>query len=399
MEATAITWIRTPEAVRDLAVSLAGTGVVALDSESDSLYHYREKVCLIQLATEAGAVFLIDPLAVRDLSPLAPLGADPGVVKIFHGADYDITSMKRDFGFSFANIFDTMIAGRFLGLAETGLEAMLRKFLGIALGASLQKADWSRRPLTPKQEAYAAADVRHLIPLWRCLREALRDLDREAWVFEECQAVAAIPALERTVDPDAFLGVKGSGHLDGRGLAILRELFLAREAWARQGDRPAFKVLGNETLLRLALEAPTRPEGLPRIPGCSPKVVGRYSTGILEAIARGKTVPEQALPRRRGPSRPRVPPDVQRRATALKSWRSEASLRLNLDAGLLLPQRLITRLAAEPPPDLAALGQVEGIRRWRVEAFGQQLLAMIGSERSADRLRASGAGDRTGLSA
>src|SRR4029453_5331053 len=107
----------------------------------------------------------VDPLAGEDMSALAPLLADPGIVKILHGADYDVTTLKRDFGFRFASLFDTMIAARFLGLPEVGLQAVARAELGVELSKESQKDDWSRRPLTPVQEAYALADVQHLIPL------------------------------------------------------------------------------------------------------------------------------------------------------------------------------------------------------------------------------------------
>ncbi|PYQ38742.1 MAG: hypothetical protein DMF77_23350, partial [Acidobacteria bacterium] len=138
--------------------SLAGRRAIALDTESDSLHHHREKVCLVQIGVEEGG-WVVDPLAARDLSPLAPLLADRGVVKVFHGADYDVTTLKRDFAFTFASVFDTMIASRVLGRPEIGLQALLRTEFGIALVKDSQKDDWSRRPLTETQEAYALADV------------------------------------------------------------------------------------------------------------------------------------------------------------------------------------------------------------------------------------------------
>src|SRR5438105_12202752 len=156
-------WIRTPAELADLVASLQGRPAVALDTESDSLHHHREKVCLVQVGVEEGG-WLVDPLAARDLSALAPLLADPAVVKVLHGADYDVTTLKRDFGFAFAGLFDTMIAARFLGLPEIGLQALLRREFGVTLTKESQKDDWSRRPLTAAQEAYALADVAHLIP-------------------------------------------------------------------------------------------------------------------------------------------------------------------------------------------------------------------------------------------
>jgi ribonuclease D len=370
-------WVRTSEELLALAARLRRVRVMGLDTESDSLHSFPEKVCLVQVALEDGTVFVVDPLVLRNLSPLAPVLADPGIVKVLHGASYDLSSLKRDFGFAFAPVFDTMIAGQFLGLQELGLASLLARFFGIATGPSRQKDDWGKRPLSLEQEHYAAQDVRHLIPLRERLLHELRARGREAWVEEECLALAATPPAERVFDPEEYVWLKGAKDLDRRGLAVLRELFVAREAWAREGGRPPFKVLGKDTLIHLAVQRPRTAETLREIPGCSLKVVQRYSHGILEAIARGEAVPEGELPVFPRAKKPRIPPPVQRRTAALIRWRTQAAERLGLDPGLILPRRLIERLAAEVPADLAALGRVEGIRRWRVETFGKEILEVL----------------------
>src|SRR5262249_18021055 len=201
------TWIRTTAELSELAGSLRGLRALALDTESDSLHHHREKVCLVQLGVEQGG-WLVDPLSARDLSPLDPLLAHPGMVKVLHGADYDVTTLKRDFGFTFAGLFDTMIAARFLGLPEIGLQALLRTEFGIALTKESQKDDWSRRPLTPTQEAYALADVTHLIALYERLAARLQAAGRLEWAREESAAVAALEAARRGRDPEAWQKIK-----------------------------------------------------------------------------------------------------------------------------------------------------------------------------------------------
>ncbi len=370
-------WVRTREELRSLAAVLSTSQIVGLDSESDSLHSFPEKVCLVQVADEAGAVSLVDPLAVRDLSPLASIVADPGVVKVFHGASYDISSLKRDFGFEFSGLFDTMVAAQFLGLSELGLASLLERFFGIPPRPSRQKDDWARRPLTQEQEAYAAEDVRYLIPLRGKLLADLRTRGREAWVQEECDALVAIPAANRVFDPEDYLRVKGAKDLNGRGLAALRELFVAREAWAREAERPPFKVLGNEAIVGIAAGTPRVLQDLRRIAGCSPKVIQRYGDGILAAIARVETIPEAELPTYPRPKKPRVPPAVQLRMEALTRWRARDAERLGLDPGLLLPRRLIELLAEKYPTDQHALGRVEGLRRWRIETFGANILEVL----------------------
>lgn len=385
--APAAQWIRTAEQLRALAAALAGERIIALDSESDSLHSFPEKVCLVQVADERGTVRLVDPLALPDLSPLAPLFADPAMVKVFHGASYDLASMKRDFGFAFAGIFDTMVAAQFLGLPALGLASLLERFFGIAPGRSRQKDDWARRPLTPEQESYAAEDVRHLIPLRERLLRELRTQGRQAWVEEECQALAATAAARRAFDPDDYVHVKGAKGLDGRGLAVLRELFVAREAWAWEAGRPPFKVLGNESLVRLAAERPGTRETLRQIPGCTPKVVQRYGEGLLAAIARAQGIPEAELPTYPRPKKPRVPAAMERRREALARWRAATAERLGLEPGLLLPRRLIEHLADRVPSGRQGLEAIQGLRRWRAETFGEELLEVLASGASPDRPR------------
>jgi ribonuclease D len=370
-------WVKTPEGLQALADRLRGAQVIALDTESDSLHSFPEKVCLVQLAEESGAVILVDPLALGDLSPLAGIFADPGIVKIFHGASYDLASLKRGFGFEFAAIFDTMIAAQFLGLPMLGLASLLEQFFGIPPGRSRQKDDWAERPLSSEQEFYAAEDVRHLIPLRRRLVQELQRRDRVTWVEEECQALAVVPAAQRIFDPEEYVRLKGGRGLDGRGLAVLRELYVAREAWAHEAGRPPFKVLGNELLVRLAAERPRARESLGKIPGCSPRVVQRHGEGILAAIAKADAIPEAKLPTYPRARKPRVPPTVQRRIDALTCWRAAAAEGQGLDPGLLLPRRLVERLAEEAPATTEALRRIKGLRRWRTEAFGQEILAAM----------------------
>jgi ribonuclease D len=182
---------------------------------------------------------------------------------------------------------------------------------------------------------------------------------------------------DKVTDPEAYLRLKGAKDLDRRGLAILRELHAAREALALRLDRPPFMILGNESLVGLAAKRPHSNEDILAVPGCTVNVLRRSGPPILEAVARGEAVPEDALPVRQPAPRPNVPAAVRRRAEALRAWRGLAAKELGLDPGVLFPQRLIDRLAAEPPAGRRALEQVEGVRRWRVELFGDALLKAL----------------------
>jgi ribonuclease D len=370
-------WIRTPDELREFAGGLGGVRALALDSESDSLHHYKEKVCLVQIATDRGSAVLLDPLELQDLSPLAPVFADPAVTKVLHGADYDVTTLKRDFGFVFGGLFDSMIAARFLGLPQIGLQAVAKAELGVEISKDSQKDDWSVRPLRAKQEAYALADVQHLLELHGRLEDKLRAAGRLEWVLEESAAVAALPAARRERDPEAWQAVKGARSLSRRGLAVLRELHAWREGRAEVLDVPVFKVLSSETLVALGEKAPRTAGELGKVRGVPPWLRSDPRE-VLAAVARGQAVPEPQLPvLPKPPARPVATAAQKKRDSALKAWRAVEAKRHGIDVSVVLPQRLIDKLTERPPEAVAALAGIEGFRRWRQEAFGPAILEAL----------------------
>lgn len=351
---------------------------IALDTEGDSLHHYPERLALIQIADRTGEAWLLDPLAIADLSALAPLFAGQAPLIVLHAGDNDLAHLKRRFRFVFGPIFDTSLAARFLGARALGLDVLLREYLGVELPPSRQKDDWSRRPLTEAQERYAVADVQHLLALKDRLEQELELRGRRAWVEEECAALAAESPPARGPDPEAYAGLKGARDLTPRGLAILKTLYATRERLALAADRPPFKILADATLVAIAQQAPGDMAALGGLPGCTPRVIARWGETILDAVARARALPDDALPvLARPPRPPSVPGGVRRRIEALRRWRAEAAPRFGLDPGVLLPNRLIRPIAETAPRDLAALARVEGLRRWRVEVLGAEILAAI----------------------
>lgn len=299
--------------------------------------------------------------------------ADPKMEKVLHGADNDIMLLKRDFKFEFVSVFDTQVAARFAGRLELGLQAVLEKEFGVRLSKSLQRCDWSRRPLTPPQEKYAAEDVAHLVALRDRLLPELRARGREAWAREEGEALGRLaPAPVR--EPSDFLRAKGAFELDGRALAVLRELFALRDEWARNADLPLFKIVGDEPLVDLAQARPHDAHGLSKIRGLSSYIKGRRAPDILGAIRRGEAVPEKDLPTRTWTSRPKPVAGYSKRVDRMKAWRVDAAKKAELEPGVLLPQRLIERIAIDRPADMAALAAIPDIRRWRADNFGAEIL-------------------------
>jgi ribonuclease D len=349
---------------------------VALDTEGDSLHHYPERLALVQLATPDG-VWLVDPLAVADLTPLSPVFAEMRPLVLVHAGDNDLSHLKRRYGFAFRSIFDTSIAARFLGGKALGLDTLLETWLGVTLPPSRQRDDWSARPLAPAQLAYAAADVQHLFALKARLTEELRAVGRLAWVEEECAALAAQIVPERAPDPDAWMYVKGARELTPRSLAALRELYELRESLARAADRPPFKILSEEILLELARALPADTAALATVRGVTPRVIGRWGGALLAAIHRAQALDERSLPQFPRRPRPPVPGAVSRRVEALRKWRAASTERLGLEPGLLLPNRLISVIAEAAPHSTEALAALDGVRRWRAEHFGRELIAAL----------------------
>jgi len=350
---------------------------VSLDTEGDSLHHYPERLALVQLATPDG-VWLIDPLALPDLSPLAPVFAGQAPTVVVHAGDNDLAHLKRRYAFAFRSIFDTSIAARFLGGTSLGLDILLETWLDVTLPPSRQRDDWSVRPLTPAQVDYAAADVRHLFALRERLTQELRARGRLHWVEEECAALAAQIVPERVIDPDAYLGVKGARELSPRGLAILRQLWALRDSLARAADRPPFKVLSEDILLAIARTAPRDTASLATLPGVTPRVLGRWGPALAGALERALALPDADLPQWPHRPRPRISGAVSRRVEALRKWRSGAAQGIGLDPGVLLSNRVIAQIAEAAPRTIDQLAAVEGVRRWRADAFGAEIIAALG---------------------
>ncbi len=372
---------KMPEIVATSAALLALVGrlirepLLAVDLEADSLHHYQEKVCLIQISTPSESV-LIDPLALADLSPLAPVLADPAIRKIFHGADYDIRSLHRDFSIEVNNLFDTMIACQFLGEKEVGLAAVLLKRFGEELDKRYQKADWSKRPLSTDMIEYAVRDTSLLIELYGQLAEELREKGRLAWVEEESQLLSGVRAGSREADT-LLLRFKGAARMEPRTLAVLEELLRFRDSLAREHDLPPFKIMGSDTLRQLAENKPQRQADLDGISGLSPKLCKRYGRGILEATARG-----MALPADRLPSYPRTQQFVKDRRKdemmkSLKQWREAKAGEVGIEAGILVNNSMLEAVAEAACRKEGGTPAMPAMKQWQKEAFGEELLRFV----------------------
>lgn len=369
-------WVDTPSGLAEAAAACTGAPTIAIDTESNSLHAYREKVCFVQLAAE-GRVWLIDTVALRDLSPLTPLLADRTRPTIVHGADYDVVCLRRDFGLRIGCLFDTMIASQILGYEQFGLAALLLRHFGLAVDKSHTRHDWGARPLDPRVRPYLVEDVRHLNELASRLQAELEALDRVEEAEIEFDRVAALEWNGDTgPDSESFRRIKGARELDHEGLSILRELQRWRERAAEAADRPLFKVLGNEQLLAIASQKPRSPEALGRIRGVTPNVLRRSGRDLLQAVLEGRRRKDEVP--FRIPSRNPRRPDVEAAAEeALKEWRRGRMAAEGKPSLVILPNHALLRLAAARPESLAALRDIEGLGEKRARLYGAQILDVL----------------------
>ena len=245
--------IDTAEGLARAVAAFKGAREVAVDLEADSMYHYQEKVCLIQMATD-DLNFVIDPLVIDDLSPLRPIFSKRSVRKVFHGSDYDVRSFYRDFEIVIHNLFDTQVAAMFLGMRETGLDAVLQQRFGIHLDKKYQKKDWSCVP-SPRHDRIRGRGRHPSAPPGP---GPGKGTDREK---PPGLGPGGVPAVERRPSVRAhrrasFLRIKGAGKLDRRGLAVLENLLGLRHGIASKKDRPLFKVFSNKSLMKMPLNGP-----------------------------------------------------------------------------------------------------------------------------------------------
>ena len=367
----AVELLTTSGEVSDLARILFQECCIAIDTESNSRHRYPERVCLVQVATNSN-VYLIDPLAVDDMKPIGEVLADETVVKVIQGAEYDIRCLDREWGFRVRNLFDTSIAARFVGMKQSGLSVLIETLLGVHIpkDARIQKSDWSHRPLSQEALNYAATDVWYLLSIQRGLESRLRTLSRSPWVSEECARLEEI----RYVAPDpetAFLSLKGSRRLAGQEKAILKRLFMLREAEARRRNRPPYYVLPHETLIHLASNPAA---DLAQLPSLRRQVDSRFGRLLRATLHRGLADPPITNPIRY--SIQQVTPVEIERLQILKGWRANLGRQLSIDPALVWPMASLERLA-KAPRTLGAELQSPEVRQWQREQFATSLGASL----------------------
>jgi ribonuclease D len=375
----AFTFIDTDAGLAAAAQGWAAAPVLGLDTEfvrTNTFYH---RLGLIQVS-DGRTSWLVDPLAARDLAPLAEVFCSPGV-KVLHSASEDVEVFYRALGVLPEPLFDSQIAGAFAGAgAFLSYQKLVAAYLDVELAKEETRTDWMARPLSPGQLAYAAEDVAYLVPLYERLTAELTALGRLSWAFEDSAALLDTSRFQED-DEAAYLRIKGAGRLDRRQLGALRTLAAWREKEARQRDLPRNFVLKEGLLLDLATRRPKLPKDLQRLASFDARQAARDGATWLELLEQAEGRPESELPPRLA-GKP-ISPAAREVENRLRDKVRERAAELNVPPEILAPRRTLDALlrltVGKPDPRLP-----RELAGWRREAIGEDLLrealAAVGKE-------------------
>lgn len=356
-----------------LADDLRTQPLLAVDTESNSMHAYYERVCLVQLSTRK-TDYIIDPLTIDDMTPLGLLLADPQIEKVFHAAEYDLMCLKRDFNFNVVNLFDTMLAARICGYKAFGLNNLLATHMQVEADKSHQRDDWGERPLPPESLLYAQMDTHYLPQLHDILYAELLQGGHMAEAEETfAEVCAATPAHDgRIFDPDGFWKIGLPQRLNNGEMSVLRELYNLREGIAEGRNVPPFKVFGNHVLVDLARAMPHSNNDLRTVRGMSAGQIRRYGAQILAAVGRGRRSQLPEPPSYRPP-----PQDVTDLYTALHNWRKERAVQRGVESDVIISKQALWSLAQKAPVSFDQMENIPGLGPWRLQAYGAELLHVI----------------------
>lgn len=362
-------YIHDTQSLEEVLPKLASAPVLAVDTEFMRERTYYARLCLVQIAT-ADDVYVIDAIELgEDLRLLAPVLASPVGMKVFHAGSQDVDILLRATGAAPAPVFDTQIAATLAGFpTQVGYAQLVKEITGVVIDKADTFTDWSQRPLSDTQLAYAEADVRHLPGIYETLRERLAREGRLAWLADDFERLADPETY--AIDPrEQYLRVKRASTLDRRGLAVLREVAAWRETEAQRSDIPKRWLISDESLVEIARRRPRDVGQLRAIRGVNERLSNRLGSSLLAAVSRGAEVPEEEMPRL--PKRARVPRDAQPIADLLS-----AVLRIRAREHDVAPSLLASRDELER----FAAGEDEGhplMTGWRHVLVGAELKAIL----------------------
>lgn len=363
-------------AFQDMLSNLRTQPRIAVDTEADSLYSYYEKVCLMQFSVPEHD-YLLDTLSYKAVEPLGEIFANPAIEKVFHACEYDVLSLKRDYSFTFVNLFDTMVAARILGWKHVGLGSILEEKFGIKLDKRFQRADWGKRPLVPELIEYARDDTHSLLRLHDYQLAELARANRLDEARADFERLEHVSWSERGFDPDRYRTLEGAKELDPVSLGVLRELYALREELARKQDRPPFKIMSNLALVRIARTQPRTPAELAALPGIGEWFIRRHGRDALRAIERGQSRPQVRLPKPPRGDSP-LPDNASReRYAKLKEWRKGRAETRGVESDVIMSNDALIQVARVYPKSQQELQAIREVGEWKAREYGPELLRVL----------------------
>lgn len=359
-EARVLPLVDDADGLAAVSAAVAEAAVVGIDTEFVRERTYYPQLCLIQIATDRLAA-CVDPLSAIDLTPLLTELLRDDCTWVLHSARQDLEVIWNRAGRLPARLVDTQIAGALIGLpTQLGLQGMLSQLLGVELGKTETRTDWSRRPLPAAALDYALDDVRYLLPVWGTLRPRLEALGRLGWLEEDCRRLLETPPVGDAMA--IFERMRGAAALDDPSRAALLALLDWRERKARAVDRPRRWILSDEQLLRVARARPGNPTALAALRDLPKKLVARSGAEILAAVARAPSPEESERLRRAARSRQAEPSKLKELQAGVRREAEE----LGIEPEVLATRRELAALAAGDAPDSLTRG-------WRAAAMARAL--------------------------
>ncbi len=361
------------DALQAFCKRLSGVDYVTVDTEFLREKTYWPQLCLVQIASDDDAA-VIDALAPGiDLQPVFDILSDPGVLKVFHAARQDMEIFYNLMGSLPAPIFDSQIAAMVCGFGDSvGYEQLIAKLVKAQVDKSSRFTDWSLRPLSEKQINYALSDVTHLRVAYKKLAKKLEQNNRSDWTDQEMAILTRVETYNGNPE-NAFRRIKARAKTT-RFLAILRELAAWREREAQRRDVPRNRVLRDEALVEIAHHTPGNVSDLSRTRGLGAKAAeGRYGQGILEAVARGKAIPDDECPELR--EKPEMPRGIGPITDMLK-----VLLKLKCDGFDVAPKLVTSSADIELIAAFGDEADVPALKGWRREMFGEDALKIRSGE-------------------
>ncbi len=365
-------WVANSTALEKMAVDLSSHPIIAVDTESNSLFAYHEQVCLIQFSTPE-TDYLVDTLALKDLSPLGPIFANPEIEVVFHAAEYDLICLKRDFGFTFTNIFDTMVGARNLGWRRTGLGNILEEQFGVKVNKKYQRANWGQRPLDQAQLNYARTDTHYLIQLRNLIHKELVRMGRWEMAQEQFRQAVNVTIPEPNDPILTCWRSCRSADLNDRQRTVLHEICRYREEYAERINRPPFKVLSKEIMIDVARECPLSLQSLQQRTSLKGRNLERHGKGLLQAVQRGLRRPIFRDHRNYN----HYDETYQNNLETLREWRKNQAKSLNVESDVVLARSTMEGIAHQNPQTLEELKKIMRRCPERFDQYGQRILFIL----------------------